>query len=192
MTCDEAAIIIMLLNLTVAIKQLFVLGFSYLSHQQYSDMVRVILNRWPHLQQELSISQVAMEIYRLRMRTYFKNARKRFPTAIPKVLANRGIFGKRKADDGIGLPVIKRGGMALGRGGGRGVKNYLPSYQDGEYASTRDAHRERFHDQYNQSSAKRDQRIIRKLIDLTFPHRRNLLICEIATIGEMIDLYPLL
>ena len=73
-----------------------------------------------------------------------------------------------------------------------GIKNYLPSYQDGEDASAMDAHRERLHIQYNQSSAKRDQQIIRKLMDLTFPHRRNLLIREMATIREVIDLYPLL
>ena len=113
MSCDEAAIIIMLLNLTFTIKQLFLLGFSYPSHQQYSDMVRAIFNRWPHLQQELSNSQDAMEIYHFRMRTYFKNARKRLPTTILEVLVKRAIFGKRKAD-GNGLPVIKRGGMALG------------------------------------------------------------------------------
>ena len=113
MSCDEAAIIIMLLNLTFTIKQLFLLGFSYPSHQQYSDMVRAIFNRWPHLQQELSNSQDAMEIYHFRMRTYFKNARKRLPTTILEVLIKRAIFGKRKAG-GNGLPVIKRGGMALG------------------------------------------------------------------------------
>ena len=73
-----------------------------------------------------------------------------------------------------------------------GVKNYLPSYQVGEDASTMDAHRERLHIQHNQSSTKRDQRIIRKLMDLTFPHRRNLLIREMAIIREVIDLYPLL
>ena len=131
--------IIMLLNLTFAIKKLFLLGFSHPSHQQYSDMVRAIFNRWPHLQQELSNSQDAIEIYRFRMRTYFKNARKQLPTAIPEVLAKTAIFGKRKTNDGNGLPVIKRGGMAWG------VKNYLPSYQVGEDASTMDAHRERLH-----------------------------------------------
>ena len=110
------------------------------------------------------------------MRTYFKNAWKRLPTAIPEVLAKRAIFGKRKTKDGNGLPVIKRGGMAWG------LKSYLPLYQVGEDASTMDAHREWLHIQHNQSSAKRDQRIIRKLMDLTFPHRRNLLIREMATI----------
>ena len=88
--------IIMLLNLTFTIKQLFLLGFSYPSHQQYSDIVRAIFNRWPHLQQKLSNSQDAMEIYRSWMRTYFKNAWKLFSTAIPEVLAKRTIFGKRK------------------------------------------------------------------------------------------------
>ena len=124
MICDETAIIIMLLNLIVAIKQLFLLGFSYPSHQQYSDMVRAIFNRWPHLQQKLSNSQDAMEIHRFRMRTYFRNAQKRLPTAIPEVLAKRAIFGKRKAEDGNGLPVIERGRLAWG------VKNYLPPCQD--------------------------------------------------------------
>lgn len=94
MTCDEAAIIIMLLNVTFAIKQLFLLGFSYFSHQQYSDMVRAIFNRWPHLQQELSNSQDVMEIYCVQMTNYFKNAQKRLPTAIPEMLAKRAIFGK--------------------------------------------------------------------------------------------------
>ena len=67
-------------------------------------------------------------------------------------------------------------------------KVYLPSYQDGEDASTMDAHRERLHDQYNLSSTKRDQRIIRKLMDLTFPHRTNLLMHEMVTIREVTDL----
>ena len=99
-------------------------------------MVRAIFNRWPHLQQKLSNSQDAMEIYRFWMRTYFKNARKLLSTAIPEVLAKRTISGKRKTEDGNGLPVIKRGRMA------RGMKNYLLSYQVGEDASTMDAHRE--------------------------------------------------
>ena len=95
-------------------------------------------------------------------------------------------FWQKKAKDGNGLPVIKRGGMAWG------LKNYLPLYQGGEDASTMDAHRERLHIQHSQSSAKRDQQIIRKLMDLTFPHQRNLLIHEMATIRKVIDLYPLL
>ena len=141
----------MLLNLSFAIKQLFLLAFSYPSHKQDSDIVRAIFNTWPHLQQELSNSQDTVEKYRFWMSAYFKNAQKRLPTAIPEVLAKRVIFGKRKAEDGYGLPVIKRGGMAWG------VKNYLPLHQDGEDASTMDPHRERLHDQYNQSSAKRFQ-----------------------------------
>ena len=73
--------------------------------------------------------------------------------------------------------------------GGEKLSTVISGLED---ASTMDAHRERLNDQYNQSSAKRDQRIIRKLMDLTFPHRRNLLIREMATIREVIDLYPLL
>ena len=140
----------------------------------------------PHLKQELSNSQDAMEIYCFQMRTYFKNARKRLPNAIPEVLAKRAIFGKRKAEDGTGLLVIKREGMAWE------VKNYLPLYQVGEDASTMDVHREQLHDKYNQSSAKKDQRIIRKLMNLTIPHSRSLLIRKMATIREVTDLYPLL
>ena len=98
----------------------------------------------------------------------------------------RELFLAKKAEDGNGLPVVKRGGMAWG------LKNYLPSYQGREDASTMDAHRERLHIQHSQSSAKRDQQIIRKLMDLTFPHRKDLLIREMATIREVIDLYSLL
>ena len=60
---------------------------------------------------------------------------KRLPTAIPEVLTKRAVFGKRKAEDGNGLRVIKRGGMNCG------VKHYLPSYQDGKDAATVYAHR---------------------------------------------------
>ena len=81
---------------------------------------------------------------------------------------------------------IKREGMAWE------VKNYLPLYQVGEDASTMDVHREQLHDKYNQSSAKKDQRKIRKLMNLTIPHRRSLLIRKMATIREVTDLYPLL
>ena len=98
----------------------------------------------------------------------------------------RELFLAKKAEDGNGLPVVKRGGMAWG------LKNYLPPYQGGEDASTMDAHRERLHIQHSLSSAKREQQIIRKLMDLTFPHRKNLLIREMATIREVTDLYSLL
>ena len=146
-------------------------------------MVRAIFNRWPHLQQELSNSQDAILVPDENL---FQECLKMIANGNSQVLPKRAIFGKRKSNDGYGLPVIKRGGIAWE------VENYLLSYQDGEDASTMDAHREQLHDQYNQENAKRDQQIIRKLIDLTFPHQRNLLIREMPTIREVINLYPLL
>ena len=65
-----------------------------------------------------------------------------------------------------------------------GVKNYLPPFQEGEDS--------RLNSQYNLSAEKRDERIIRKLMDLAFPHRRQLLINEMATIQDVVDLYPIL
>ena len=163
MTCDEAAIIIMLLNLTFAIKQLFLLGFRYPSHQQYSDMVRTLFNRCHILSRNWAIVRMLW-----------------------KYTVSGWELISRMPENDCQMQFRKREGMAWE------VKNYLPLYQVGEDASTMDVHREQLHDKYNQSSAKKDQRIIRKLMNLTIPHWRNLLIRKMATIREVTDLYPLL
>ena len=142
-------------------------------------MVKAIFSRWPYLQRIFSSDYDAIEIYRFRRRTYFKNARKKLVNVIPEVLTKRAIFGKRKsAENDLPGPSIKKGVMAWG------VKNYLPPFQEGEDS--------RLNSQYNLSAEKRDERIIRKLTDLVFPHWRLLLINEMATIQDVVDLYPIL
>ena len=154
-------------------------NFSYPTHQQYNEMVKAIFSRWPYLQRIFNSNYDAIEIYRFRLRTYFKNARKKLVNVIPEVLTKRAIFGKRKsAENDLPGPSIKKGVMAWG------VKNYLPPFQEGEDS--------RLNSQYNLSAEKRDERIIRKLTDLVFPHWRLLLINEMATIQDVVDLYPIL
>ena len=106
---------------------------------------------------------------------------------IPEVLSKRAIFGKRKSDrDDLPHATITQDAMAWG------VENYLPSLQDGEDQNTITAHRVRLASQFNLTEEKRDPHIIRNLMNLTFPHRRQLLIQDMSTIREAIDLYPIL
>ena len=105
---------------------------------------------------------------------------------IPEVLSKRAIFGKRKSDsDDLLHATVKQGVAAWG------VENYLPSLQDGEDQNTISAQRVRPASQFN-LIAEKDPYIIRNLMNLTFPHRRQLLIQDMSTIREVIDLYPIL
>ena len=61
-----------------------------------------------------------------------------------------------------------------------------------EEQNTISAHRVRLTSQFNLTEEKRDPRIIRNLMSLTFPHRRQLLIQDMSTMREVIDLYPIL
>ena len=88
-------------------------NFSYPTHQQYNEMVKAIFSRWPYLQRIFNSDYDAIEIYRFRLRTYFKNARKKLVNVIPEVLTKRAIFGKRKsAENDLPGPSIKKGVMA--------------------------------------------------------------------------------
>ena len=60
-------------------------------------MVRAIFRRWPYLQQIFDNDHDANEIFCFRLRTYFKNARKKMPDVIAEVLLKCAIFGKRKS-----------------------------------------------------------------------------------------------
>ena len=106
---------------------------------------------------------------------------------IPEVLSKRAIFGKRKSDsDDLPHATVKQGVAAWD------VENCLPSLQDGEDQNTISADRVRLASQFNLIEEKRDPHIIRNLINLTFPHRRQLLIQGMSTIREVINLYPIL
>ena len=94
-------------------------------------MVRAIFRSWPYLQQIFNNDHDTNENFCFRLRTYFKNARKKISGVIPEVLSKRAIFGKRKSDSND-LPhaTVKGGIMAWG------VESYLPSLQDGEDQNT--------------------------------------------------------
>ena len=148
-------------------------------------MVRAIFRWWPYLQQIFNNDHDANEIFRFRLRTQFKNARK-MSGVITEVLPKRAIFGKRKSDSHE-LPhaTVKQGVTTWGK------ENYLPSLQDGEDQNTISAQRVRPASQFNLIAEKKDPHIIRNLMNLTFPHRRQLLIQDMSTIREVIDLYPI-
>ena len=61
-------------------------------------MVRAKFRRWLFLQQIFNNDHDANKIFCFRLRTYFKNARKKMSDVIPEVLSKRAIFGKRKSD----------------------------------------------------------------------------------------------
>ena len=147
-------------------------------------MVRAIFRHWPYLQQILNNDHDANEIFCFRLRTYFKNARKKMPDVIPEVLSICAIFEKRKPDrHDLPHATAKRGVMAWG------VDIYLPSLKDGEYQNTISAQRVRLASQFNLTEEKRDPHIIRNLMNLKFSHRGQLLIQEMSTMREVIDLY---
>ena len=73
-----------------------------------------------------------------------------------------------------------------------GVKNYLPPFREGEDSTTVSAYRSRLNNQNNLLTERRDECIITKLMDLTIPHWRQLLINEMAAIQDVIGLYPIL
>ena len=128
-------------------------------------MVRAIFRRWRYLQQIFNNDHDANEIFRFRLRTYFKNARKKMPDVIPEVLSKRTMFGKRKSDrDDLPHATAKRGVVVWG------ADNYLPSLQDGEDQNTISAQRVRLASQFNLTEEKRDPHIIRNLMNLTFSH----------------------
>ena len=73
-----------------------------------------------------------------------------------------------------------------------GCRELFASLQDGEDQNTISADRVRLASQFNLIEEKRDPHIIRNLMNLTFPHRRQLLIQGMSTIREVINLYPIL
>ena len=90
-----------------------------------------------------------------------------------------------KDSDDLPHATAKRGVMAWG------VENYLQLLQDSEDQNIILAHRVMLASQLNLTEEKRDPHIIRTLMNLTFPHRRQLFIQGMSTIREVIDLHPI-
>ena len=62
-------------------------------------MVNFLLRRWLYLARKQDSFENIFAIWKFRLRTHFKNSRKKFHTPIPEVLAHIGLCGKRKNDD---------------------------------------------------------------------------------------------
>ena len=152
------------------------------------NMIDALFDRWPYLRRELNNPRDSYEIYRFRLRTFLKNVKKKISNPIPAILATRALYGKRKAADPYEgyTPAVKKGIMAWG------VKNFLPENQEGEDSTSMQAHRARLNHQYKLPLQKRDKLLIRKLMDVTFPHRRHMIVNEMARVKEVLELYPIL
>ena len=150
-------------------------------------MVRAIFWRWHYLQQIFNIDHDANEIFSFRLRTYFKKSSEEDVRCYTRSFVKTWIFGKRKSySDDLVHATVERGVMAWG------VENHLPLLQDGEDQNIISAHRVKLASQFNLTEEKRDPHTIRNSMNLTFPHRRQLLIQGMSTIREVIDLYPIL
>ena len=72
-----------------------------------------------------------------------------------------------------------------------GVVNFLPNYQNGEDKAMRYAHRSCLNTQSHLTDCKQDKILTRKFMDLTFPHRRKLLIRDLAKINDVLERCPI-
>ena len=62
-------------------------------------MVNYLRRCWPYLTKEQDSYENTFAIWKVRLRTHFKNSRKKLHTPIPEVLASKALYGKRKNDD---------------------------------------------------------------------------------------------
>ena len=82
--------------------------------------------------------------------------------------------------------IAKKGVMAWD------VVNLLPNYQNGEDKTTMGTHRSPLNTQSHLTDGRQDKVLIRKLMDLSFPHRREFLIKDFAKINDALECYPIL
>ena len=142
-------------------------------------MVRAIFRHQPYLQQIFNNDHDANEIFRFCLKHTSKMLGRRCQMLYQKFCQSVPSLGKENQ-------TAKQGVAAWD------VENYLPSLQDGEDQNTISADRVRLASQFNLIEEKRDPHIIRNLMNLTFPHRRQLLIQGMSTIRKVINLYPIL
>ena len=129
----------------------------------------------------------AFSNWRSKLRTCFKNSRAKIEDN-PEILAKRTKLLKRKSqcsdvdDDILQSKVIKQWG----------VPHFLPPFPDGEDEGTMSAHAEKLKGEHRLIKERRDVRLIRALMDITFADRRNMIVKKFVRIDELVSKYPLL
>ena len=137
-------------------------------------MVRALFFKWPHLKKQLSFEDDALTLWKEKLRTYFKNSRKRAPV-IPEIMAKK----KQKLDTNDEHQKKVKVYRSWG------VPNFLPVFPDEEDEETMQDHSERLRQKSRISKEKRDTATINSLIDLTFPLRRQLLITDMEKLSKV-------
>ena len=132
-------------------------------------MTSAILLRWSHFKKECITTDDAQVIWKARLRTHFKNARGRCKN-IAEITEKQAVYGKRKYQEEN--RVVKRQHALWG------MKNFLPDYPEGEDERSMELHMSRIQKIQRLSREKQDKLQIKRLMEITFSHRRRLLVTK--------------
>ena len=148
-------------------------------------MVDAIFTKWPHLCPHIMESSDVKSLWKLRLKSHFKNTRKRTPN-IPQIAMRK--VGKRNQIQQDNNNVNPKKKLCLSWA----VPNFLPTLQDGEDQTSIQGHRNRLNQQYIRSKDRRDAELVKRLMNITFADRRKMLITDLETLNFIISTYPIL
>ena len=149
-------------------------------------MVRAIFSKWPHLKKDIGNENDAVILWKEKLRTFFKNSRKR-ALNVPEIMERKKRC--KKNIDGWNLDAV---GKMKGRYTSWGVPNFLPPFEDGEDIETMKAHSEKIRKESRITKERRNNEMIEQLMNITFPHRRQMLITDMEKLGTVLEMYPVL
>ena len=173
-------------------------------------MVSSILGRWPHLKDGLDIND-ALSRWKYRLRTNFKNTRRRTDSAVSTVVMMKKKYMKRKLLD-CQEPANDNSNqqMTVSNSNNKlqddqtsvksannenlfwGIENFLPQRCVGEDERSLRLYEQVLLEQFKLTSAKRNTYSIESAMIKTFPERRNMLITEMKRTSEILSRYPIL
>ena len=71
------------------------------------------------------------------------------------------------------------------------MKNFLPDYPEGEDERSMELHMSRIQKIQRLSREKQDKLQIKRLMEITFSHRRRLLVTEFVKVQTLVEMYPI-
>ena len=149
-------------------------------------MLLAIFKKSPHLSSERELHEEAFILWKLRLRTYFKNTRSR-TVAVPEILAKRCKYGKRKNDDNVdGVDQLHQTVQRWG------LKNFRPQRHLGEDDKTIDAHIKVLQQQNRLVKSRQNNQLINTLMNKTFPERRQEIVTTMQPIRFVVEKYPII
>jgi len=146
-------------------------------------MARSIIEKWSHLQIEHMTYDDALNFWKRRLRTYFKNTRGKNKENIPQ---KKKTFGKKRASEECNGEPLKKAARAWG------VANYLPDREAGEDDGTQQSYIEKMASISDQAVHRRSKEQVLFMMGKTFPDRRNMIVQKMAKVSDVIQKYPLL